>query len=94
MEVKESAADTGHRELTEETGLTAHNLTFLGICPFAGGVEEDLVVLGFTTDEVTGELVAGDDAMEARFFPVDQYPRLAFRCHREIMRMYLSSRAD
>lgn len=91
MEVRESAAEAAHRELAEETGLMAREMNFLCICPYPGGVQGNLLVLGFAADSLSGSLSPGDDALEARFFPLTDMPPVAFRCHREIIRMYLDS---
>ncbi|UCH11585.1 MAG: NUDIX hydrolase [Fidelibacterota bacterium] len=88
MEMQESAEQAAHRELEEETGLTARDLAFLGLCPYPGGILGDLLVLGFMTENIEGRLTPGDDASEAQFFPLEKLPRIVFRCHREIVRMY------
>ncbi len=94
MEVRESAAEAAHRELREETGLDAVDLSFLGLCPYPGGIDGDLLVLAFITEDFTGQPTPGDDAQEVHFFPLEQLPPVAFHCHREIIRMYLESPAD
>jgi ADP-ribose pyrophosphatase YjhB (NUDIX family) len=88
MEMQESASQAAHRELVEETGLTSRDLAFLGLCPYPGGITGDLLVLGFVTEKFEGPLTPGDDASEAQFFPLEKLPRIVFRCHREIVRMY------
>ncbi len=88
MELRESAADAAQRELHEETGLTVRHLSFLGVCPYPGGPKRDLLVLAYYSHDVDGSVVAGDDALEARFFPLNELPPVAFRCHREIIGMY------
>lgn len=88
MELRESAAEAAHRELKEETGLSAASLSLLGVCPFPGGIEQDLLVLGFIAEGINGTIEAGDDAQDARYFPLHNHPRVAFRCHREIIRQY------
>ncbi len=94
MEIRESAAEAARRELMEETGLTAGDLSFLALCPYPGGIKRDLLVLAFVTEDVPGQPTPGDDAREARFFPLEQLPPVAFRCHREIIRTYLESPPD
>ena len=93
MELQESAAEAAHRELAEETGLSAHQLALLGICPFPGGPGKDLLVLGFVSEHVSGTISPGDDAQDARFFPLDDLPPIAFRCHREIISQYRELKA-
>lgn len=72
------------RELSEETGLRldANNVTLLGV--FSGPEHRHTYPDGNTVDWVTvvyratldqaGELRAGDDAAEARFWPLDDLP--------------------
>ena len=90
MEVRESASEAALRELAEETGLSAEEANFLGICPYPGGVQGDVLILGFTTESVSGHLIPGDDALDARFFPISDLPPVTLKCHREIIRMYLN----
>ena len=33
-------------------------------------------------------LVAGDDALDARFFKIEDCPSLAFECHQKIFKIY------
>ncbi|MBA7604679.1 MAG: NUDIX domain-containing protein [Calditrichaeota bacterium] len=94
MELRESAAEAARRELREETGLTASDLSFLALCPYPGGINGDLLVLAFVTEDFSGQPIPGDDARETRFFPLEQLPPVAFRCHREIIRTYLESPAN
>ena len=88
MELRESAADAACRELKEETGLSAGSMSLLGICPFPGGIEQDLLVLGFVAEGVEGTITPGDDAQDARYFPLHDLPKVVFRCHREIISQY------
>ena len=94
MELRESAAEAAYRELKEETGLSAGNMSLLGICPFPGGIEKDLLVLGFVADGVKGAIKPGDDAQDARYFPLHDLPRVVFRCHREIISQYQNEYSD
>ena len=91
MELHESAAQAAQRELREETGLDAPDLTFLAFCPTPGGIRGDLLVFAFVTEAFTGRLVAGDDARDARFFPLADLPPVAFECHRELIGLYRES---
>jgi 8-oxo-dGTP diphosphatase len=45
-----------------------------------------VVLLLYTARRIGGELRAGDDASDARFFPVDATPAdIAFRAHRQAL---------
>jgi len=94
MELGESAAEAARRELMEETGLTTSDLSFLTLCPYPGGINGDLLVLAFVTEDFSGQPTPGDDARETSFFPLERLPPVAFSCHREIIRTYLESPAN
>ena len=85
LELGESAQDTARRELNEETGLGCGDLKFLAFCSRPGGLRRDLLIFSFITREFSGQLIAGDDASDARFFPLDELPPVAFLCHREMI---------
>lgn len=88
MEVGESAAQAGQRELAEETALKAQGLTFLKFCSKPGSIQGDLLVFAFVVRTYTGSLTPGDDALDAKFFPLSDLPPVAFGCHREFIRSY------
>lgn len=77
IEPGERAEDAALRELREETGVEARINRLIavvdGIFPEAG---RHYVLIDFAADWVSGEPVAGDDAMEARFVPLDQVEAL------------------
>ena len=73
IEPGERAVDAALRELLEETGVTARITGLLdvvdGLFPEAG---RHYVLIDYAADWLSGEPVAGDDALEARFVPLDQ----------------------
>lgn len=77
------------REVEEETGLKCEVLKFLG---FEDGPLRDprghTITAIFLLGVVGGVLKGGDDASEARFFPLDDLPPLAFD-HGEILKKAL-----
>lgn len=89
VEMDELLVDACRRELIEETGLEIGDLTqFMAADKvdrdprgrtisvlFFGSVSEDAVVKG------------GDDAREARWFPIDKLPELAFD-HGELIELF------
>lgn len=86
IEWGESPEETAVRELKEETNLdiTLDNLFHV----YAGDDDprtRAILILYFARD-FDGDVVAGDDAAEARFFAVDELPpndEIAFESHRE-----------
>lgn len=74
QEFAESLEETALREVTEETGVRAGNLRYLGsqCWPFPSQV-----MVGFVADYLDGEVVVDHSELEdARWFPVDDLPNL------------------
>lgn len=86
MEWDEAPAETARREALEETGLdvelTALYAVEQGLLP----PDTPVVVIFYVAREVGGTLVAGDDAEEVGFYPLDALPGpLAFAAHRRVL---------
>jgi len=77
IEPGERAVDAALRELREETGVEAEITGLIdvvdGLFPEAG---RHYVLVDYAALWVSGEPVAGDDAMEARFVALDQVATL------------------
>jgi ADP-ribose pyrophosphatase YjhB (NUDIX family) len=82
VDAGEDPARAAERECLEETGLAAR---VLGLVELVSGREHprgaDLLLV-YRAEITGGVLRAGDDADEARFFPRDALPPLAFRATR------------
>ncbi len=86
MDMDESAADAAIRELEEETGLVVSSVQQIGSY---SAVDRDprgrvVTVAFYTTASESDEFAAADDAEDAKWFPVDELPDLAFD-HSEIL---------
>lgn len=90
MEKGEVPEQTARRELHEETGLEAGKLTFLDFCPYPSGLNGGVLVMAYHTAELKGTLEPGDDAAEARYFPLADLPPVAFQCHQALIDIFLS----
>ena len=87
IEMDETLVASAARELKEETGLSVPELTQFRTYGDPGrdprGRTVTVIFYGFVNpDEVT--IAGGDDAAEARWFPIDQLPALAFD-HKKIV---------
>ncbi|MGZ9114278.1 MAG: NUDIX hydrolase [Brevundimonas sp.] len=77
IEPGERAVDAALRELREETGVEAEITGLIdvvdGVFPEAG---RHYVLIDYAARWISGDPVAGDDAMEARFVALDQVETL------------------
>ncbi len=66
------------RELKEETGLAANGLSLVGVYSAPGRDPRGQTVTAAYLAGVSGEVRAGDDAVDCRWFSLDALPELAF----------------
>ena len=89
MDMEENAEDCAKRELKEETGLEIPNMSQLGAFT---DVNRDprgrTVSIAYYAVIEKFEVNGSDDAAQARWFPIDSIPPLAFD-HDKILRMAL-----
>lgn len=71
VETGEQLANAAGRELLEETGLIAAELREIARINLAGA-DGGFQLHVFSTDTFSGELVAGDDALSADWYSLDQ----------------------
>lgn len=69
IEWGERAADAALRELLEETGVTVELAGLIDVVDGLFG-ERHYVLVDYAARWVSGEPVAGDDAADARFYPL------------------------
>lgn len=85
LEMDETPGEGVVRELQEETGLTGTVDQLIDVVyedsPFYG----PLIIIGYQVAPQGGTLRAGDDAAEARYFPVADLPQVAFDSHQVII---------
>ena len=87
MEWGEGAEACAVRELKEETNLDVELIRLFGAYGAHDDVRTEVVLLLYLGRRVGGTLRYGDDASDARFFPVDGVPdNIAFAAHRDALR--------
>lgn len=76
VEWGERCAEAALRELFEETAVRARLLGLVdvvdGLFPGKDGMERHYVLIDYAARWIEGEPVAGDDAAEARFWPIEE----------------------
>jgi ADP-ribose pyrophosphatase YjhB (NUDIX family) len=88
----ESAEAAVARELYEETGLRARSLTLLGVYSAPGRDPRFHTLTVVYVVEADGDPLAGDDARDVRWWPLDALPgNIAFD-HRQIVHDALARR--
>lgn len=87
LELGETLEQTAHRELMEETGLTAQRMKLLTVFSgndfyfeYPNGDKLYSVVVLFEAENVSGELLASDgESLELKYFSFDNLPKLESR---------------
>jgi len=89
IEQNETVEEALTREIEEETGLKVKPTKLIGVYsnPNRSPVKH-VVTICYECEIVSGELKAGGENIEARFFPPDTIPQLAFD-HKTIVEDYL-----
>lgn len=96
IEFGERAADAALRELREETGVVARLLGLIdvvdGLC---GDEATHYVLIDYAAEWLTGEPVAGDDAVDARFWPLtDALSLVSWNETRRVMSAAVEARQE
>ena len=88
IELNETPDMAAARELKEETNLVGTVNCQLGYTSHFNSLHGDILLLGFLMDILDfSKIIAGDDAEDAKLFPFNQLPTLAFESHEKILLM-------
>ena len=86
IELGESPESAALRELYEETGLTGQIHKLLGVMTNPSQLYDSVLLVGYWIKVYSGNLIAGDDACDAAYFPPDSLPEIAFESHLKFIR--------
>jgi 8-oxo-dGTP diphosphatase len=93
VEIDEGPVQAALRELTEETGLIGRIRGIVGTYHIRSDPRGSIVTILYHAQIVGGELKAGDDAEEVRFFTPEELPgNLAFASTRQALHRWLRSK--
>lgn len=93
MELRETPEEAGLRELAEETGLAGKINMLLGVTTNHSSQYDTVLMTGFLIRSYRGDLLAGDDADEVRWFAFKELPEIAFNSHKKFIKAYYSAYA-
>jgi 8-oxo-dGTP diphosphatase len=85
IEIDESPESACLRELEEETGLKGETAGLIGVYTQASARYKLVVIIGYRVHG-RGRLRPGSDSLDARYFPLEDLPELAFESHARIIR--------
>ena len=88
VEMNESIEEAVLRELHEETGLTGKVVRLLDTVSYRNEFYGDLIWISFEVQRTGGKVVAGDDARDARYWPITKPLDLAFPPNEAAIRRY------
>ena len=94
VEIDEELEDAVVRELEEETGLCGKIDMLLGVTSNHSTYYDTVLMTGYLIRSYAGDLYAGDDADEARWFAYEDIPEIAFDSHKKFIKMYYSAHAN
>jgi 8-oxo-dGTP diphosphatase len=83
----EDPTRAAERECLEETGLVVRVTHLLDVIAGREHAEGADMVIAYRAEIVGGQLAAGDDALQAVFFPRTELPPLAFKATRAILKV-------
>lgn len=85
LEYDEHIEQCAVRETKEETGLDVELDGVFGVYMAMDDPRTQVVLVLYRAHRIGGELSAGDDASDARFFPVATPPEIAFKAHSQAL---------
>jgi 8-oxo-dGTP diphosphatase len=89
VENDEDASAAAVREAFEETGLKVEISALFDVLGACDDSRTNVVLIIYLVNKVGGKLMPGDDAMDAKFFPLNELPNnIAFSSHRLAIEKY------
>ncbi len=90
----EEIRDAALRELREETGLEGEIVRLVDVDTVDDAYYGSMAIITYEIRRTGGKLMAGDDAVDARYIPIDDLPPLAWESNRKAVDRYLALYRD
>lgn len=93
-ETGESIEGAALRELKEESGVEGRIVQLIDVGSHTNPFYGELLIVTFEAEKTGGKERAGDDASEARYFPVMNLPKLAFDSQEKALQKFIELKKD
>ncbi len=93
-EIGESIEDAALRELKEEAGVEGVITQLVDASSHRNPLYGDLLIVTYEAEKTKGEETPGDDAVDCRYFPVLNLPRLAFDSQERAVARFVELKRD
>lgn len=93
-EAGESISEAALRELREETGLEGEIARLVDVDTIDDEYYGSMAVITYEVRVIGGRLEPGDDAVDARYVPINETPPLAWKSNTRAVRAYLDLHRD
>ena len=90
----ESIEEASLRELKEETGIDGAITSLVDVNWTKNKFYGDLIFHTFEVEQMGGVLQAGDDATDAKYFPIHDTPKLAFKSNIKAVEAFIRSKTE
>jgi 8-oxo-dGTP diphosphatase len=93
-EIGESIEGAALRELREEAGVEGKIVQLVHVGSEYNSFYGDVLVVIFEVEKTGGEETPGDDAMDCRYFPIMNLPKLAFDSQESAIQKFIELKRD
>jgi len=93
-ETGEDIHDAALRELKEETGVVGEIVRLTDVDTIDNYFYGSLAIVTYEVKKERGEIIPGDDAIDARYFPIMDHPSLAWSSNEKAIQIYIDYYKD
>lgn len=93
-EADEEVQDAALRELHEETGVIGEIIRLIDVDTIDNYFYGSLAIITYEVKQIGGSLQPGDDASDARYFPLNEIPTLAWTSNHKALDIYQRTYKD